>query len=403
MIKKLRIKLVCVNVLISACVLAVLFVSLTGYMRKSVKRDQINMLRRIAEEPGHKTRLYGQHGETVYLPCLTLEPGPDGELKVYGDQSFDLSDTQELREIYERVKAEPSPDGVLKDLELRYTRLETPNGVKAVLADTSGERAADRYIVKVALLLGFGTFAIFFAISVALASWAVRPVDLAWRQQKQFVADASHELKTPLTVIISNAELLQQPDYDEAQRRKFTDSILVMARQMRHLVESLLDLARLDSQTGNIRMEMLDLSALTEDSILPFEPVYFERGLVLESEIEPGIKTRGNELALRQCVDILLDNAQKYSEPGAVRLTLRRVGRMGELTVSNPFPELSKAECRDVFKRFYRRDEARTQSGSYGLGLPIASGIVKLHGGKISCAWEAGFVRFTVTLPLITS
>jgi signal transduction histidine kinase len=101
-------------------------------------------------------------------------------------------------------------------------------------------------------------------------------------------------------------------------------------------------------------------------------------------------------------VDILLDNAQKYSEPGTVRLTLRRAGRTGELTVSNPFPELSKAECRDVFKRFYRRDEARTQSGSYGLGLPIAEGIVKLHGGKISCAWEAGFVRFTVTLPLLS-
>jgi signal transduction histidine kinase len=200
---------------------------------------------------------------------------------------------------------------------------------------------------------------------------------------------------------MSNAELLQQPGYDEAQRKKFSDSILIMARQMRRLVESLLELARLDSAQMTNDFEELDFSALVEDCVLPFEPLFFEHGLELESDVEKDLRVNGNKQALRQCVDILLDNAQKYSEPGAVRLCLRRCGRSAELTVANPAPALKRGESEDIFKRFYRRDAARTGSGSYGLGLPIAKGIVARHGGKIICGWEAGEIFFTVTLPIV--
>ena len=234
----------------------------------------------------------------------------------------------------------------------------------------------------------------------------MKPVEEAWRQQqKRFVADASHELKTPLTVIISNAELLQQPGYDEAQRRRFADNIFVTSRKMRHLTESMLGLARLDSlRDAEKKLTELDFSALVENALLPFEPMFFEQGLHLETQVEAGIRVIGNEDGLRQCVDILLDNACKYSEPGCVFVDLRRDGRRCELTVANPYPELSREECREVFRRFYRRDPARSSGvGGYGLGLPIAEGIITHHGGKIACDWEAGFVRFTVTLPLITA
>ena len=116
--------------------------------------------------------------------------------------------------------------------------------------------------------------------------------------------------------------------------------------------------------------------------------------------MEPAIRVRADEQLLRQVVDILLDNAQKYSLPGVVRLFLQRSGAHHcVLRLSNPAAELSKTQCRDIFKRFYRRDEARTSSGSYGLGLPIAEGIVKRLGGKISCEWADGEICFTVTLP----
>jgi len=400
LIKKLRVKFIGANMLITLLMLILLFTALTGYMHKSMVEDRINMMRRVAEEPAIKYRPGSLKEDKAYLSYFTLEHDQNGELRAFGDQLYDLSDKAELQKLYERVSGAAEGSGVLKDQGLRYVRIMTPRGWKMVFSDIAVEQATDRYLAKVSLLSGLGAFAVFFGISLGLSAWAVYPVDMAWRQQKQFVADASHELKTPLTVIVSNAELLQQPGYTEEQRKKFSDSILVMSQQMRHLVESLLNLARLDTLTGDVELQKLDLSALVEDSILPFDPLYFERGLTLESEIEPGLNVRGNERALRQCVDILLDNAQKYSEPGTVRLTLRPVGRMGELTVSNPSPELSKSECREVFRRFYRRDEARTVSGSYGLGLPIAEGIVTRHGGKIACAWDKGCIRFTVTLPL---
>ena len=266
----------------------------------------------------------------------------------------------------------------------------------------SGERAMTRRVVNISILVGLGALMILAAGSLLLSGWAVKPVEDAWNQQKQFVTDASHELKTPLTVIISNAELLQQPGYSDEKRQCFSESILSMSRQMRHLVESLLNLARLDSTLDTDELHAnLDFSALVEECILPFEPMYFERGLLLESEIEPGLQVCGNEVPLRRCVDILLDNAQKYSEPGTVRVRLCRDARQAVLTVTNPYPELSKRECRDVFKRFYRRDSARTDSGSYGLGLPIAEGIVEKHGGKIRCDWENGEICFTITIPAI--
>jgi len=402
LIKRLRIKFICVNMLFVTCMLAILFGTLTYFMSRTIAKEKTTELHRIAAEPGKKIRPYGgnTNGEYV-MSYFTLEYGPDGKLTAFGSGDFDLSDEEGLAALYERVMNEEKADGVLKDNNLRYYRAETPMGEKLVFADTYAERATINHLIRSCMWLAVVSFAVFFAASLHLSRWAVRPVEIAWKNQKQFVADASHELKTPLTVIMSNAELLQQPGYDEAQRKKFSDSILIMSRQMRRLVESLLELARLDSVQGTNDFQELDFSALVEDCILPFEPLFFERGLQLESDVEKNLRVSGNQQALRQCVDILLDNAQKYSEPGAVRLCLRRCGRSAELTVANPAPALKRGESEDIFKRFYRRDAARTGSGSYGLGLPIAKGIVARHGGKISCGWEAGEILFTVTLPII--
>ena len=401
MIKKLRIKFVCYNMLIVAAMMTLLLGILTEYMQKSLIKDEYVMLHRVAENHGNKIRPGDSDGD-FQLPYFILEDGMDGKLVAFGDSSFDLSNEAELKKIYDLACNEEEAKGVLEEFDLRFITMETPLGKKAVFCDRSGERATFRRLAQISVLIGVGGFGVLFVISVFLSGIAVKPVDEAWKQQKQFVSDASHELKTPLTVIMANAELLQQPGYSEEQRRGFSDSILNMSRQMRQLVESLLDLARLDSQreTESLVAEM-DLSSLVEDCILPFEPLYFERGLLLETEVEPGIRIRGNEQVLRQCVDILLDNAQKYSDPGTVHVRLRKSGRQAELTVANPSPELSREECRNIFKRFYRRDTARTAAGSYGLGLSIAEGIVERHKGKISCGWENGEICFTVLIPLI--
>ena len=134
--------------------------------------------------------------------------------------------------------------GVLADYGLRFYRAVTPTTQCIVFADISSEINTMDHLMTYSLLIGAGSFLLFLAISLFLANWAVKPVDLAWQQQRQFVADASHELKTPLTVIQTSAELLRETGADTVSRSRFTENILVMTHQMRELVEGLLELAR---------------------------------------------------------------------------------------------------------------------------------------------------------------
>ena len=169
---------------------------------------------------------------------------------------------------------------------------------------------------------------------------------------------------------------------------------------MRTLVEGLLELARVDNGAVRSVFAELDLSALVEEELLPFEPVYFERGLTLESELASGLQLLGSAAHLRQVVGILLDNALKYADPGStVRVRLTRQGANALLVVENPAPPLSREECRSIFLRFYRTDRVRT-GGGYGLGLPIARGIVTDHGGKIWAESQGGLFTLRVQLPL---
>ena len=250
--------------------------------------------------------------------------------------------------------------------------------------DVSGQAAALNTLIRGCCLVGVLSLVVFFAISMLLARWAVKPVEKAWHQQRQFVSDASHELKTPLTVITSNAELLQNPQFDEESKERFADNILTVSHQMRNLVEGMLELARGDKEQTVKSFEATNLSELVEDALLPFEPVFFENGLILESNIATDIRVNGNREQLRQALDILLDNAAKYSEKGIVHVGLERQGR-GHclLTVANPGSPIPQTEAERIFERFYRIDSARSEPGSFGLGLPIAQTIIDAHKGRI--------------------
>ena len=230
---------------------------------------------------------------------------------------------------------------------------------------------------------------------------AIRPVEQAWKQQRQFVADASHELKTPLTVIMTNAELAQSPDYDEEGRQRFLSSILTMSRQMRGLIEEMLQLARADQADTKAAFAPVDFSKLTSDALLPFAPIFFEAGLTLSSAISDAIQVTGNDAQLRQVVEILLDNAQKYSQPGgATQVSLKRHRKNHcLLTVANQGEPLSPEALKHIFERFYRADQARSRTGSFGLGLSIAETIVTQHQGKIWAESREGRNWFYVELP----
>ena len=218
-------------------------------------------------------------------------------------------------------------------------------------------------------------------------------------QQRRFLSDASHELKTPLTVILSSADLMQQTDVQPDQQ-PYVDNIRWSGRRMKRLVEDMLTLSRADDGRLKAAMTPVDLSDAMEDTALRFEPVAFEAGRRLDYDIAPGIAVTGSRDQLQQVAGVLLDNAIKYAPQGAqVRMTLVQADRKAVLTVENGGPPIPAEVLPHLFDRFYRADGSRTQGG-FGLGLSIAQAIVREHQGTIRCESDARSTRFIVTLPL---
>lgn len=401
MIRKLRIKFVLMNMAFVTVLLLVMFAVVVQSTSRDLAEFSLRAMRQAALEPLGPGRP-GQRSEERSIPCFVLRLGRRGELLVSGDGYYDLTDEDWLRTLLEEAAAAGGEEGVLKEYGLRFCRAGPPDLPALVFAGMSGEAETMEALVRTCLLAGGAAFLGFLAVSILLSRWAVGPAARAWEQQRQFVADASHELKTPLTVILTNAELLREGPTDEASRVRFAGSILTTARQMRALVESLLELARAEAPPAAAGMEPVSFSRLAQEALLPFEPVFYEAGLTLTGEIEEDLRVRGAEGQLRQVVDILLDNARKYTAPGGeVIAALRRSGRSCLLSVSGPGVPLTRQERRDVFKRFYRADAARTQDGSFGLGLSIAQGIVSRHGGKIWAESGESGNCFLVRLPLL--
>lgn len=400
MLKQLRWKFVAINMLIVFLMLLVIFGMIFGFTKRSLENDSLRMMQSIAEHP-YQLGIPSEASDGVRLPYFTIQLGLRGEMLAASGGYYDLSDTDYLLEIMAKVLALPDQSGILEEYGLRFYRRFSMAGECIVFADLTSEQATLRNLLHTCLFLGIISFLAFFLISLLLARWAVKPVDLAWTQQKQFVADASHELKTPLAVILTNAELLEDPICEDAVRQQAAGNILTMSHQMRGLVEGLLELARADNGTSRLQFETLNWSQLISDGLLPFEPLFFEGNLTLESQIEPDLQINGSPQHLQQVLDILLDNAKKYSTPGGtVQLSLTRQGSHGLLAVSTPGEALSPEDCKNVFKRFYRVDKARSMSGSYGLGLSIAETLVHSHRGRIWASSQPDRNTFFVQLPL---
>ena len=403
MIRKLRIKFICINMAIVTAMLLVIFGMVLRFTSDSLEQQSLDMLQTVVEDRKPLISWDKPRENQPALPYFSVSVNLWGEVTATAGGYYDLSDPDTVEQVLRLALGAQEETGYLKAYRLRYQKQTRPFGQTVVFVDVSSQLDTLESLAKSCLVIGFLSLSVFLGLSILLARWAIRPVETAWNQQRQFVADASHELKTPLTVILTNAELLQSPEYDEAQKNQFVSSILTMSTQMRGLVESLLELARVDSGTTKMAFSPLDYSALVQDALLPFEPVYFEKGLSLESDLVPGIHIQGSEAHLRQVVEILLDNAAKYSnDAGAVRVLLQLRGHQCLLSVANPGPAISREDLKNIFQRFYRVDKARAMNHSYGLGLSIAQTIVLNHGGKIWAESSQGVNTFFVQLNTIT-
>lgn len=402
MLKRLRIKFVCINMIIVTVMLCVIFFMVLHFTKDNLEKQSIQMMHTITLNPIKPDRPNDSSPDTK-LPFFTLQTGQKNELISTGGSFYDLSDADFLQELIDITSSSDKQIGTIDEYNLRYIRIDTPFGKNLVFADMRSEINTVNSLIRNCIIIGSVSFVAFLVISLLLARWAVKPVDKAWTQQKQFVADASHELKTPLTVIMTNAEMLRSTECSDISKDKFSSGILTMSHQMRGLVESLLELARIDNVSAKLSLAPVDLSAIAYEAVLPFEAVFFEKELTLNTSITENIKLNADEAQIRQLIEIFLDNAQKYSYPNTtVTVSLKHVGRKYcRLSVENIGDPISKEDLKNIFKRFYRVDKVRSMNHSYGLGLSIAEGIALNHNAKIWAESSNGINTFSVQFPIL--
>ena len=265
------------------------------------------------------------------------------------------------------------------------------------IVDNSQTNALLKKSLLISLALFAGLELLYVLIAWKISCSITKPVAESFEKQKQFIADASHELKTPLSVIIASADALES----NPAETKWLSNIKSESDRMSKLIADLLELAKTEEVNDRSEFAVSNLSKTVEMSALTFESVMFEKGIVLNDDIEDGIELYMNTYKIKQLMSILLDNAIKHSDAGGeIGVTLKRHTKDVRLTVSNQGEGIPKGDEERIFERFYRADASRNRNENrYGLGLAIAKNIAAAHSAQISAKSENGKTTFTVIFP----
>ena len=272
---------------------------------------------------------------------------------------------------------------------LIYSVTYTDKYTLVVFMDKTMENDNVLTLLRYTFIFGAVAIVVLFFVARYLADRIVKPLEESYEKQKRFISDAGHELKTPVSVVNANAELLER----EIGQNQWLENIQYENERMGNLVTQLLDLARLEN-VETVKEEV-NFSKVTAGEALPFESVAFEKGISLETEIEDNVLVEGNSAQLKQVVSILIDNALRHSKGDKVSVALKKTHGQAVLSVTNEGDEIPPEQRERIFERFYRADEARTGGeNNYGLGLAIAKSVADSHGGTLSVECRDGLVEF---------
>ncbi len=263
------------------------------------------------------------------------------------------------------------------------------NGSLIALTDKSDETKVLKQFIRTTIIIGSVTLVLLSFAAYFLSKKSIEPIKMAFEKQKQFISDASHELKTPLTVISANADVLS----GEIGENKWLNYIKSQTDRMNLLVNDLLSLTRLENNTSNFICTDFNLSQAVTNTALPFECRAFETNKKFIVDVEDGITVNGSEQHIKQMTAIFIDNALKYSNNGGiVRVNLKKQGDRKILSVYNTGTGVKEEEKDKIFERFYRSDDSRSRQNisGYGLGLAIAKSIIDKHKFKVNVENDEG-------------
>lgn len=404
MFRELRNKFLILNLVIIFVMMMIAFTAIYGITYKDVRTDIDMELHKISES----ARRGNENPKGPRPDFDTSQPPPDfANMQPPPDRSvsFTLLTDQEWniityfsifdmdQQFYENAKtAAQSKNAATGDLKLDGTHwafMVKPSmgGYRVVFLDISSQQAILTNLIYTFLAVACIMLIFIFFISRFFANRSIQPIKEAFDKQKQFIADASHELKTPITVIHTNVDvLLSNGDDPIKSQSKWLYYIKSETERMNKLTNDLLYLTQIDYSDIKMISTDFNVSDAVESIILTMEAVVFENHISLQYDIEPDLLMHGNSEQIKQVVMILLDNAVKYTNTeGRIDISLKKHYNNLVLTVANTGEGIPEEHIHKIFDRFYRTDKSRARkSGGYGLGLAIAKAITEQHGGKIS-------------------
>lgn len=403
MLKKLRQRMVCVLMAVFLILIVCVILCVNAISAQQMVTQQKELLRRAASQTMIRRPGNGEPAEnTDGISFFAVRFDPSGNVTSVYRSSFDITEKAATR-ASERALQRGRTSGVLRDQKLRYMIRTDAEGFSHVtMISTAQDEAQQRRqlfaaLTPVPLLL----ILLLVFIALPLSKWLTRPVQNAWDAQRVFIADASHELKTPLTVILANLSILLKHKQQTIESCEgWIESTQEEAQQMRRLVEEMLMLTRAEDEQSAEGFAQASLSELLEHTLMTMEPVAFENGVTLKTRIEENVSAICSETQIRQLMMILLDNAIKYAGgEKKVTVSLTKKQDRCELCVHNTGAPIPASSLPHIFDRFYRADASRCSNG-FGLGLAIARQIAQMHRGEIRVTSSlAEGTAFTVRIP----
>ena len=363
-----------------------------------------SMVPPVPDSGSHFDDQYGRHGidketpfETRYFSVLLYKNGNVSTIDTGKIASVSTSEAGDYAtSLYDKGKTKGFIDQY-KYLSVSTTNTNGDNMILYVFINCSKELMTIRTYALASIGISIIGLLVVFVLVCFFSKTVTKPMAESYEKQKRFITDASHEIKTPLTIIDANTEVLEMMEGEN----EWTVSIRKQIARLTALTEKLVFLSRMDEDSTRLEMLEFNISDAILDTAMPFETVAESKGKTLDISVAPDINYTGSETNIRQMVSLLLDNAIKYSsENGSIRLNFSTNGKLKILSVWNTVDEIETGKLDYLFERFYRIDKSRnSKTGGFGIGLSVVQAIVQAHNGKVSAKSEDGkSIEFTISL-----
>lgn len=322
----------------------------------------------------------------------------------YSIRSYDLNISKDkIKSASQLAASQEKEFGRLPGYNLFYYKTTVRDGYSVALTHITYFHSSMVKLVSILVLIFVSAMILFYVLSYNLSKVAAKPLEKTMTLEKQFVADISHQLKTPLTVILANNSIIKEnPDSSVSEQMSWVENTDAAARRMMDLIENMLTLSAVEFAGHKVKEEKCDFSSIVTKATLQMESVAFEKGIIPETDIEDGIYVYANKEYLNTICRGLIDNALKYeANGGSISISLHCKKKNAQMCVHNRGSFIQKEDIPHIFERFYRSSQTKNEQNGYGLGLAIVKEMTEKSKGSISVhSSKENGTLFTVIIPI---